>query len=96
MPARDRGMMPRHTVTTMPKTKVAVTVDAALLDRVDDLVHKRRFASRSQAVERALADAVERLARTRLARECARLDRREEKALADEGLGGSLDTWPEY
>jgi Arc/MetJ-type ribon-helix-helix transcriptional regulator len=80
----------------MPKTKVAVTVDAALLNRVDELVHKGRFANRSQAVERALAETLERLARTRLARECAKLDPREEKALADEGLGGSLDTWPEY
>jgi metal-responsive CopG/Arc/MetJ family transcriptional regulator len=80
----------------MPKTKVAVTVDAALLERVDELVHQRRFANRSQAVERALAETLERQARTRLARESAKLDPREEKALADEGLGGSLDTWPEY
>ncbi len=80
----------------MPKTKVAVTVDAALLDRVDELVQKRRFANRSQAVERALAETLERLARTRLARECAKLDPREEKALAEEGLAGSLETWPEY
>ncbi len=80
----------------MPKTKVAVTVDAALLERIDELVTKRRFASRSQAVERALAEKLERLARTRLARECAKLDPREEKALAEEGLAGSLDTWPEY
>lgn len=80
----------------MPKTKVAVTVDAALLDRVDELVSKRRFANRSQAVERALAEKLERLARTRLARECAKLDPREERALAEEGVAGSLDTWPEY
>ena len=82
--------------TTMPKTKVAVTVDAELLERVDRLVATRRFASRSQAVESALADAVSRLARTRLARECAKLEPREEQALADEGLAGSRETWPEY
>ena len=80
----------------MPKTKVAVTVDAELLDRVDDLVAAQRFANRSQAVERALEEAVSRIARTRLARECAKLDPREERALADEGLAGSKDTWPEY
>lgn len=89
-------MMSYHTPKTMPKTKVAVTVDAALLRRVDELVNKRRFANRSQAVERALAEKLERLARTRLARECAKLDPREEKALAEEGLTGSLETWPEY
>lgn len=80
----------------MPKTKVAVTVDAALIERVDALVAARRFANRSQAVERALEETVARIARTRLARECAKLDVREERALADEGLAGSQETWPEY
>ena len=80
----------------MPKTKVAVTVDADLLDRVDGLVAAGRFANRSQAVESALADTVARLARTRLARECAKVDPREEQALAEEGFAGSRDTWPEY
>jgi Arc/MetJ-type ribon-helix-helix transcriptional regulator len=80
----------------MPKTKVAVTVDSALLSRVDQLVASRRFANRSQAVEAALADAVARVARTRLARECAKVDPREERAMAEEGLAGSRDTWPEY
>jgi metal-responsive CopG/Arc/MetJ family transcriptional regulator len=80
----------------MPKTKVAITVETHLLERVDELVAKRRFLNRSQAVEAALAEKLERLARTQLARECAKLDPQEEKALADEGLAGSLETWPEY
>ncbi len=80
----------------MRKTKVAVTVDTALLGRVDELVAARRFANRSQAVETALADAVARLARTRLARECAKVNPREEQAMAEEGFAGSRDTWPEY
>jgi len=37
----------------MPKAKVALTIDAALLDRVDSLVARRRFRNRSQAVESA-------------------------------------------
>ena len=44
----------------------------------------------------AVVEDLERLGRTRLAEECARLDPREEAALADEGLAGSLETWPEY
>ena len=80
----------------MPKKKVAVTVDAALLERVDALVAARRFASRSQAVETALADTVARAARTRLARECAKVNPREEQGLAEEGFSGSRDIWPEY
>lgn len=86
--------MKRH--TAMPKTKVALTLDADLLERVDELVAKRRFRNRSQAIEAALADKIQRLARTRLARESAKLNPKEEKRLADEGLLDVLDAWPEY
>jgi hypothetical protein len=43
--------------------------------------------NRSQTVEGAPA---------RLAQECAKLDPKQEKALAEEGLTGSWETWPEY
>lgn len=87
-------MMYRH--TSMPKTKVALTLDADLLEQVDELVAKQKFRNRSQAVEAALADKLHRLARTRLAREAAKLEPAEEQRLADEGLGDALDAWPEY
>ena len=80
----------------MPKTKVAVTLETELLDRVDELVAQQRFRNRSQAIGTALAEKLQRLARTQLARECARLDPKEERALAEEGLAGSVETWPEY
>ena len=80
----------------MPKTKVAITVDAELLGRVDELVARREFRNRSQAIERALAEKLARSRRTRLARECAKLDPKGEKALAEEGLAGSFDSWREY
>ena len=82
--------------TKMPKTKVALTLDAELLEQVDELVAKRRFRNRSQAVEAALADKLRRLACTRLARESARLNSAEERRFADEGLIDALDAWPEY
>jgi metal-responsive CopG/Arc/MetJ family transcriptional regulator len=77
-------------------TKVALTLDSELLERLDDLVERRRFRNRSQAVESALADKLQRLVRTRLARESAKLNPREEKRLADEGLVDDLESWPEY
>lgn len=80
----------------MPKTKVALTLDTELVARVDELVAKRRFRNRSQAVEAALVDKVQRLARTRLARESAKLNPKEEKRLADDDLGDALESWPEY
>jgi metal-responsive CopG/Arc/MetJ family transcriptional regulator len=82
--------------TSMPKTKVALTLDRDLLERLDELVERRQFRNRSQAVEAALADKLQRLARTRLARESAKLNPHEEKRLADEGLAADLASWPEY
>ena len=81
---------------TMPKTKVALTLDSDLLEQVDDLVQRKRFRNRSQAVETALADKLHRLARTRLAREAAKLNPREEKQLSEESLVDALESWPEY
>ena len=80
----------------MPKTKLAVTLDADLVDDLDHLVAERQFTNRSQAIESAVAEKLSRLAKTRLARECAKLNPKEEKALAEEGLAGSAETWPEY
>jgi len=80
----------------MAKTKVAVTLDSEILRELDALIADQRFPNRSQAVEAALAEKLARLARTRLAREVAKLDPTEEKALAEEGMGIELATWPEY
>lgn len=88
------GMMNHH--TAMPKTKVALTLDADLLHQIDDLVASRRFRNRSQAIETALAEKLARLARTRLAEACAMLDPAEERQMADEGLADASESWPEY
>ena len=55
-----------------------------------------RFPNRSQAIEIALAEKLDRLERGRLARECAKLNPKEERALADEGLSVDHESWPEY
>jgi metal-responsive CopG/Arc/MetJ family transcriptional regulator len=78
----------------MPKTKVAVTIETELLEELDDLIANARFPNRSQAIEAAVAEKLDRLRRGRLARESAKLDPREEKALTEEGL--DMDAWPEY
>ena len=80
----------------MPKRKVALTLDAKLVHRVDELVLRQQFRNRSQAVESALAEKFQRFDRTRLAHECAKLDTTEEQRLADEGLAATGETWPEY
>jgi len=81
---------------TVSTTKVAITIDRQLLGRVDALVRQRAFPSRSRAVQKAVEEKLARLDRSRLARECARLDPKAERALAEEGLGSDLAEWPEY
>jgi metal-responsive CopG/Arc/MetJ family transcriptional regulator len=80
----------------MSSAKIAVTIDQDLLTRLDRLVKERRFPNRSRAVQEALRDKLERLERSRLARECAKLDPQFEQQLAEEGLSEDLDRWPEY
>jgi metal-responsive CopG/Arc/MetJ family transcriptional regulator len=80
----------------MPKTKVAVTLDETILKEVDRLVARHDFPSRSRIIEEAIQEKLDRMARNRLARECAKLDPDFEKAMAEEGIGEELSEWPEY
>ena len=80
----------------MPKTKVAITLDEKTLGRLDRLVKDRLFPSRSNAIQEAVEEKLERLERSRLARECAKLDPAFEKAMAEEGMSEELSEWPEY
>ena len=80
----------------MSKSKIAVTLDESTLERLDELVDKSIFPSRSRAIQEAVEEKLARLKRTRLARECARLDPAFERALAEEGLSEDVSEWPEY
>lgn len=80
----------------MSTVKIAVTIEKSLLSRLDRHVEKKRFANRSRAVQEAIRDKLERLEQSRLARECAKLDPKFEKLLADEGLTSEVERWPEY
>ncbi len=80
----------------MPKQKVAVTLDRQLLSEIDELVAAGTYPNRSQAIEAAISEAISRHARTRLVRECNRLDPAEERALAEESLGAEGIEWPAY
>ena len=80
----------------MATTKVAVTIDADLLAEVDQLVAQQVFPNRSKAIQEALRDKLVRMRRSRLARECAKLDASAEQALAEEGMEQELPAWPAY
>ena len=80
----------------MGKSKVAISLDALSLDRLDKLVQRAVFPSRSRAIQEAVNEKLARLEKSRLAQECAKLDPSFEKALAEEGLSEELSEWPEY
>ena len=80
----------------MPTTKVAVTIDAQLLNEVDRWVAEGEFPSRSRAMQEALIGLRQRRdKRSSLLAELEKLDPREERALADESLAAEVP-WPSY
>ena len=80
----------------MGRAKIAITIDEATLGAIDRLVSEHLFPNRSQAIQEALDEKLSRLAHSRLAQECAKLDPGPEQALAEDGMGGELAEWPEY
>jgi len=80
----------------MPRTKIAITLDEGLLAALDRLVKEAKFPNRSQAIELAIGEKLQRLERKRLAAECSKLDPKFERKLAEEGMAGDAREWPEY
>jgi len=80
----------------MNKSKIAISLNKKILERLDRLVRLQLFSSRSQAIEEAVEEKLQRIENIRLARECAKLDPEFEKSMAEEGLTGELSEWPEY
>jgi metal-responsive CopG/Arc/MetJ family transcriptional regulator len=80
----------------MARSKVAVSLEGTTLDRLDQLVRNAVFPNRSQAIQIAVEEKLERIERSRLARECAKLNPAYERALAEEGMSEDLSEWPEY
>jgi metal-responsive CopG/Arc/MetJ family transcriptional regulator len=80
----------------MARAKVAISLDENTLNQLDRLVKSHVFPNRSQAIQEAVEEKISRIDRSRLARECAKLDPAYEKALAEEGISTELAEWPEY
>ena len=79
----------------MARAKIAITLDEGSLTEIDRLVRQGVFPNRSKAIEAAVSERLQREHRSRLVRECAKLDKHEEQNLAEEGIGGEGE-WPEY
>ncbi len=80
----------------MPKSKIAITMKKEILEEIDDWVREKIFPNRSQAIESAMQDRIDRRRKTRLGRECRKLDAAQEQRFAEEGLKRDGTEWPEY
>ena len=80
----------------MGKAKIAITMDEEFIGELDKLVDTHFFQNRSQAIQDAVSEKLARMKRSRLSRECAKLDPKDEQALAEEGMSGEATSWPEY
>ena len=80
----------------MATAKIAITIDQNTLNRLDFLVKSRLFPNRSRAIQEAVTEKIERIEKSRLARECAKLNPKFEQELSEEGFEMEIDEWPEY
>jgi metal-responsive CopG/Arc/MetJ family transcriptional regulator len=80
----------------MSTAKIAITIDVKLVEKIDYLVEKRIYPSRSRAIQEAVSEKLSRLDKSRLAKECSKLDKAFEQQLAEEGLTLEIASWPEY
>jgi metal-responsive CopG/Arc/MetJ family transcriptional regulator len=80
----------------MAASKIAITIDDNLLKKLDLMVKSKIYPNRSKAIQEAVLDKIERLERTRLERECAKLDPKFEQNMAEEGFSMEIDEWLEY
>lgn len=80
----------------MAKAKIAVTINREIVSRIDHLVKSREYINRSQAIEEAIKEKLQKLDKYRLTKELSKLDINEEKELAEEAIEGDSKEWAQY
>jgi Arc/MetJ-type ribon-helix-helix transcriptional regulator len=70
----------------MSSIKIAISLEQNLLEELDRMVQNKIFPNRSKAIQEAVAEKIFRTNRSRLAKECAKLDIKFEQSLAEEGM----------
>ena len=80
----------------MGKSKIAITLDREIVKRIDYLVTQKAYLSRSQAIEEAVKEKLNKLDKSRLTVELSKLDPNYERDLAEESIEQDASEWPEY
>jgi metal-responsive CopG/Arc/MetJ family transcriptional regulator len=77
----------------MSTAKLAISMDIKMLKRLDRLVKRRFYPSRSKAIQEALEEKLTKIDKSRLLIECEKLNPKEEIELAEEGIGTEEGEW---
>ena len=80
----------------MTVAKFAISLDSKMLKRLDRLVSSHFFPSRSKAIQDALEEKLSKIDKSRLALECKKLNPKDEKQIAEEGIGSEVEEWEKY
>jgi metal-responsive CopG/Arc/MetJ family transcriptional regulator len=80
----------------MPSAKIAITIEQTLVKKLDILIKEKAYPNRSKLIQEAVKEKLNKMDRSRLANECAKLDIPFEQSLAEEGFSREIDSWPEY
>ena len=78
------------------KSKIVIAIDEDVVKQLDYMVLQQSYKNRSHAIEEAVLEKLDRLKRSRLARECAKLEPVTEQELAEDGLQQDVDFWSAY
>ncbi len=70
----------------MPSANVTILLDTQLLRRLDLLVEEKLFPNRSNLIQEAIREKLSRVDKSRLARECEKLDPEYEQSIAEKGM----------
>jgi metal-responsive CopG/Arc/MetJ family transcriptional regulator len=80
----------------MPKEKIAITLEEWSVEELDRLVDNKVFQNRSQAIQEAVNEKLSRIQKTRLVKECCKLDSGFERTISEEGFAEDTKQWPGY
>lgn len=80
----------------MSSKKIAISLEQNILAELDQMVQNKIFPNRSKAIKEAVVEKINRVNRSRLAKECAKLDIKFEQSLAEEGMSMEREEWPKY
>ena len=80
----------------MSTRKIAITLKEGLLRKIDRWVSEGLYPSRSRVIQETLEKRMANWRRKRLIEEVSKLNPKEERTIAEEGISAGNEVWDEY